>query len=119
MFTMRWFCVLTLSLTVPAICCAEELAGLGQQALLRNDPQQAVVLYTKAIQNNPAEASSYRGRAEAYQELEKFDLALADLNTCLRLQPQNAVALAVRARVWLRTGHNREAIADATASLQM
>ena len=119
MASIRWLCVLAFSWLFPAFAVAEDFARLGQQALDRNDAAQALAYFNKAIRANSADAIGYRGRGEAYQQLDKFDLSLADLNVCLRLAPQDAVALASRARLWLRTGHNREAIVDATTSLQL
>ncbi len=119
MASIRWLSILTLAWALPPFASAEDVARLGEQTPIENDARQAVELYTKAIQSHPNDPAVYRGRAEAYQRLEQFDLSLNDLNVCLRLAPKDALALASRARLWLRTGHNREAIADATASLQL
>ncbi len=119
MASIRWLSILSLIWVLPSLAAAEDLERLGEQTPIENEARQVVELYNKAIQSHPNDPAVYRGRAEAYQRLEKFDLSLNDLNVCLRLAPKDALALASRARLWLRTGHNREAIADATASLQL
>ncbi|MGH7227416.1 MAG: tetratricopeptide repeat protein, partial [Gemmataceae bacterium] len=66
MVSIRWLCVATSVFLLSARADAEDFARQGQQALERNDPNQAIACFSKAIQANPKDAASYRGRGDAY-----------------------------------------------------
>lgn len=119
MASIRWLGVATCVFLLSSFAAAEDFARQGQQALEKNDPNQAIACFSKAIQANPKDAASYRGRGDAYLQLGKFDPALADLNEARHLEPRDAAILASCARLLLKIGRNREAIAEATASLQL
>ena len=49
--------------------------------------QQAIDDYTRAIELDPTNALCYSNRGEAYQRLAQFDLAIADFELALAMEP--------------------------------
>ncbi len=66
---------------------SEELLEKGKELFLAQDYQQAINLINEAIKLSPKWSKAYNGRGAIYSELEKYDLALLDLNKSIELEP--------------------------------
>ena len=119
MVSLRFVGTVAIALLLPALALAEDFSQQGQQALKKEDYERAIACLSKAIEANPKDAASYRGRGDAYLQKDKFDQALADLNEAIRLNPKDAMALQSRSRLFLMMGRNRESVADASASIRL
>ena len=53
------------------------------------DYNQAIAVYTEIIDADPNDASAYGRRASNYRKLKKYDDALSDATTAIRLTPHN------------------------------
>jgi tetratricopeptide (TPR) repeat protein len=92
---------------------------------------RGVLNASKAIQQNPQDASNYLWRAGlymgdetiGYSEVQDHAKALADLATAIRLDPKNARAFALRAKIYgdesSAVKDYDKAIADASQSLRL
>ncbi len=79
--------------------------------LLRADPEKYLELAQEFVCNNPENADGYYYRYQAYDSLEHYQLALADLDKVLSLEP-HSVVYAARGRVLCALGRYREALDD-------
>lgn len=77
--------------------------------LLRNAPEQYLELAQEVIRANPEGRDGYFARHQAYCSLEKYDLALADLDKLLSINPQWIVYEA-KGNVLGALGRYREAL---------
>eukprot|EP01006_Ploeotia_vitrea_P056673 TRINITY_DN68116_c1_g1_i1.p1 TRINITY_DN68116_c1_g1~~TRINITY_DN68116_c1_g1_i1.p1 ORF type:complete len:659 (+),score=100.44 TRINITY_DN68116_c1_g1_i1:67-2043(+) len=59
----------------------------GNQAFKDGDYAQAVQCYTDAIAVNPQAETYYSNRSAAYHKMNKFQSALSDADTCIKLKP--------------------------------
>ncbi|CAK9224880.1 unnamed protein product [Sphagnum jensenii] len=66
---------------------AEELEKKGNAAFVDEDFEEAVNLYTKALDLDSTNASVYISRAAAHVKLENFTDAVADANKAIELNP--------------------------------
>jgi tetratricopeptide (TPR) repeat protein len=85
------------------------------QAGLYND---AINSYSALIAHRPDSASVYADRARSYVSLNKYDLALADMKECLRLNPNDLDALEYRAGLFEKAQKWAEAELDYSAYLE-
>lgn len=71
---------------------------------------------SEAIAKNPTDSASLGARASAYYQFGRTELALADTETMLRLGPDLiAPTRLLRANIFVRTGRNDRALAEADA----
>jgi len=68
----------------------------AEEALEREDFQQAVILYTKLLSGGTDQALAYTKRAAAYIGLQQYESALKDINNALLLDPENLEAYYLR-----------------------
>ena len=82
--------------------------------LIDNDQkyEEAIEYLNKAIEKHEAHAEAFELRAYAQDMLGKQDIALADYNTCLEIDPSNPYAYYGRACIYLNMGKTKEAIED-------
>jgi len=66
---------------------AAEAKDKGNKFFLAKQYSQAIEWYTKAVQADPTDAAFYSNRAAAYMGLNKFEDALADAESCIKLMP--------------------------------
>lgn len=84
----------------------------AREAMQANNFQQAVQLFTLAIQEN-TDPSLYWERAAAYVGLQKFDFALEDMNTYFEKKPDETNSEMYRQRVVLSYNLKQYAITKA------
>ena len=66
---------------------AEELKKKGNEALKKGDVDEAIKLYTEAIQLDPSNHVLYSNRCAAYMKQEKFSQALEDAEATIKVKP--------------------------------
>jgi serine/threonine protein kinase/WD40 repeat protein/tetratricopeptide (TPR) repeat protein len=83
-------------------------------------PEALVERYTARINQNPSDTEAYHLRAHALLNLNRRAEAIADLTQAIRLRPDDAHVLHLRARVYAR-GFNKleSAIADLEAAMAL
>jgi tetratricopeptide (TPR) repeat protein len=84
---------------------------LAEHQLLRTDPQEYLAMVNERLTANPDNPSLYNQRSAAWDNLGRLDLALADLETALRLNEKPILRLA-RGEILYRLGRYREALDD-------
>lgn len=84
----------------------------GMVQLRLNDPEAAHSTLTKALMINPQQVVALLRRAEALIQLDRYELAIVDLNQVLSIEPANAEALEFRGDCHRALGHHKEAIDD-------
>lgn len=65
-----------------------KLKELGNKAYINKNYEEAVELYSKAIEIDPKDPVFYSNRATSLFELEKFDDCILDCDKCIELNPQ-------------------------------
>jgi tetratricopeptide (TPR) repeat protein len=78
-------------------CYTDALNNLGTVYHRRKDNAKAVEFYSKALACNPGFTEGYFNRANAYYELNKATLSLADLESVARVKPDTIVLHQLRA----------------------
>jgi tetratricopeptide (TPR) repeat protein len=84
----------------------------GEELLAKGDPQGALTNLTLAISSNPHLGAAYIARARAYSQTGASDLALADCDKAIGLQPDKPEGYEQRANIELPLGRFRQTIAD-------
>lgn len=84
----------------------------GAALLANNQPQAAVDKLTRAIASNPRLVAAYVVRADAYSRTGATDLALADCQKAIVLEPGKPEAYEMRAKIVLPLGRFRQVISD-------
>jgi tetratricopeptide (TPR) repeat protein len=79
--------------------------------LLRSDPDRYLALVQTYVQEHPSDPVGYFRRHHAWERLGRRDLALKDLDHCLRLEPDWITFLA-RGRLLRDMGRYENAISD-------
>lgn len=79
----------------------EFLSSLDRAALLESKGEfnEALIEYTDLIKNHPKETLPYLNRAKLYHYLKKNDLALADLDKVLSLNPKDKEASELKLKI--------------------
>ncbi|WP_009963207.1 tetratricopeptide repeat protein [Verrucomicrobium spinosum] len=94
-----------------------EAALKGKEAIERGDLSVAADEFTKCIGYAPGEVRPRLERANVYFRQGKLDLALADAQAAIKLQPKNPDGYVVRGNILFRKGKLDEALADANRAL--
>jgi serine/threonine protein kinase/Flp pilus assembly protein TadD len=90
----------------------------GNALLKRGEYAKAVPYFSKAIAVKP-EYRAFFGRAGAYQNLERMELAIEDYTQAIRLNPASAMAYHDRAVCLARLKENDRALADYNRALEL
>lgn len=83
------------------------------------DIEQALALYTQAIEKSPDQAPPYVSRANAYIANKDYDKAITDYNQAIKIEPDNPDYLFQRGTLFLNTDQSDQAIADFTQVLKL
>ena len=88
----------------PAISAEEKQKG--NDFFKQGDFKSAQKHYTEAINRNPTDAKIYSNRAACYTKLMAFDLALADCESSIKMDPSFVKAYLRKAKVLQGMGQN-------------
>ena len=91
---------------------AERLKDEANQHFKRQDYQEAVNLYTRAIELSPGVAVYYSNRSLAHHRLENFGYALNDADKCLELDRTYVKGYYRRAAAHMSLGRFKQALKD-------
>ena len=90
----------------------------GEAWLQAEKPEDALRVLSRALETDKTNDAVYTNRARAFMALENINAAKADLDTALRLRPDNALALRLRAAVLLTQNDLGGARRDIEAALR-
>uniref|UniRef100_A0A182SKA5 STI1 domain-containing protein n=1 Tax=Anopheles maculatus TaxID=74869 RepID=A0A182SKA5_9DIPT len=91
---------------------ANDLRSQAAVAYSEQKYDEAVKLFTDAIQLNPKSALYYAKRGQAYMKLQKPNACIRDCNRALEINPDSATAYKFRGRANRLLGHWEEAVKD-------
>ena len=103
------FAAAVLSVSVSAGPATAQSAG---NLCYRESGDKAIAACSKAIAQNPREASYYYNRANEWSAKDDEDKAIADYNEAIRLNPQKANCYYARGKSWERKGNLQQASID-------
>lgn len=102
---------------------ANMLAQAGQAWLMQDEPSRAYAAQSAALQIVPQGSKQFvellLDRAGTLAEAGKYKEGLADLDAALKVEPNNAEALAFRASAYRALGDTDQASADAERALEI
>ncbi|GAO46691.1 hypothetical protein G7K_0915-t1 [Saitoella complicata NRRL Y-17804] len=90
---------------------AEDLKSQGNAAMSRRDYPTAISLYTEALTLTPSNPIYLSNRAAAYSQSGQQDLAAADAQTAVDIDPKYG-------KGWSRLGHAKFAAGDAKGAME-
>ncbi|MES9987365.1 MAG: FecR domain-containing protein [Candidatus Thiodiazotropha endolucinida] len=88
---------------------ADTLAQEAIKAIVQNRLEEATELAKQALQQDSQSAAAYMAQSYVNQAMFDIPAALANSKKAAELAPQNALAQARLAEVWLMTGHTKSA----------
>ena len=77
-----------------------------------DDPDDAVLNFSKAVQLDPSMTMAYYSRAKVYFEDEEYELALEDLSAAIDTDPDMPGLYMIRGQTYLLAGLPDKAIPD-------
>lgn len=99
-----------------------EISPLIEQAAIEKNAgnhENAIQLYSEAINQNPQQDYYYHLRAILYYQLEDYELALNDLNTAIRISPKIALNYYLRGNTNTAIGKNEDAALDYDQAIEL
>lgn len=97
---------------------AEAYSKRADAYVMKNEYDQAIADYTKAIALKP-DAALYNDRGNAYSAQHLYDQAIDDYTKAIALDPKKPIYYDNRADQYIKKGLYDQAIADATESLSL
>ncbi|HOJ70604.1 MAG TPA: tetratricopeptide repeat protein [Syntrophorhabdaceae bacterium] len=82
-------------------------------------PQEAIQLYTLAIEKDPEFIDAYYNRGVTHFTLREYKQALSDLNKVIEKRPDMAIAYASRGSVYDKMGDGYRALKDFKKAAQL
>ncbi len=98
---------------------AERLFQLGLDRYFQGDYAQATVQFTAALKRDPARASFYAHRGDAYRFQGAYERAIADFHVVIRLGGASPAVLISRAMAYQHSGEYERARADCDVALEI
>ncbi|MGD9684888.1 MAG: tetratricopeptide repeat protein [Candidatus Obscuribacterales bacterium] len=78
----------------------------------KKSPAKAIEILSEGIEQFPGSCLLHQNRAAQYLELENVDMALADYNKILAIDPRDSYIYLVRGQLYESLGRNQEALSD-------
>jgi tetratricopeptide (TPR) repeat protein len=98
---------------------AEDYLHLAHQAYTARQWEQAIELYSKAIDAEPDRPEFYFQRAIAFDMLDRVDEAIADYERTLQLVPDYYLAMEYLAKLYVARGEHERALDLYDAALKL
>ncbi|GMI17619.1 hypothetical protein TrLO_g4440 [Triparma laevis f. longispina] len=76
----------------PTVTTATQLKEQGNLAMAKSSYKEAIKLYTEALELDAKNSASLNNRALAYLKMKQFELAFADADAALKIDPTNVKA---------------------------
>lgn len=86
------------------------LKNAGKDAFFQMEFEKAVDLFTKAIAFKPNDTNLYGLRCAAYNKLQKYQLALRDVDKMIELRPYNHKTYLLKGNCHFFLGEYEEAV---------
>ncbi len=83
------------------------------------DIDQALALYTQAIEKSPTKAAPYASRGNAYIANKDYEKAVTDYDQAIKIEPENIDYLLQRGALFLNLNQSDKAITDFTHVLKI
>ncbi|GBU28983.1 hypothetical protein R84B8_02545 [Treponema sp. R8-4-B8] len=96
-----------------------DYADIGEKLRLKNQFDEAIIAFNKAIELNPKNAIAYGGRGEAFRGKKQYDKAINDFNKAIELNPKNAFAYRCRGEALRCKNQYDKAINDFTKAIEL
>ena len=97
----------------------EEALRAGMEQRNAGNFEEAIKIYTKAIEQNPNDSALYASRSVAKREMGDFDGALEDVNKALEINPEEGGLYAERGSIYSGKGEKELAINDFKKGLSL
>ena len=98
---------------------SEQEKQKGNEFFKKGDFGNAVKYYTEAIKRNPSDSKIYSNRAACYTKLMSFDLALADCESSIKIDPTFVKAYLRKAKVLQGMGRHSKVISVYEKALEL
>ncbi len=99
---------------------SEFLNKQGNEHLRKGEYDQAISVFSKALEIDPKHAIVYNNRGIAYSMKGEYDLAISDFSKAVEISPRYAEAYKNRGLAYDRKGkYNNEAISDFSKALEI
>ena len=86
---------------------------------VKGNNEQAIAVFTKAIEFDPNHLDAYLFRGNVYNALERYEEAIADFTKTIELDPIHGESYLQRGVAQYRLGNHEEAIADYTKTIEL
>lgn len=90
----------------------------AKQLLLKGNEEEALIIINQVLSKNAMYAPAYLLRAKYYLADNQNALSIADINTCLELQPGSKEALILRAKIHIKNEEFKKALPDLNSCIQ-
>ncbi|MGI9034796.1 MAG: TonB family protein [Pyrinomonadaceae bacterium] len=87
--------------------------------MVKGEYDSAVAAYSKVIEMNPKNASSYISRGLSYYNKKSYNLAVSDYNKGIELSPNESIAYFNRGGAYEKLGNNQKAVADYQKAVEL
>jgi tetratricopeptide (TPR) repeat protein len=91
----------------------------GDKNHSKDQYDEAIINYTKAIKIRPNNDWAYKSRGEVYVKLGKYDEALADYNQAIKINPNQDFYYATRGHINFKLGRRDEGLADYNQAIRL
>ena len=98
---------------------AEACFQRAEALRVKNQFNEAIKEYDKAIKLNPKYALAYGGRGEALRGKNQYDKAIEDYTTAIKLSPNYVLAYAGRGSAYRLKGNSKQAASDLKKALEL
>lgn len=104
--------LLTTFVLVTAFQSSDEWFGRGINAFNKGAYNEALLMFSRAVEADTTSVSARFNRATAYVRLQRYGEAINDLNWCLSRQPDRIAHRMQRAVAYAESGQTLASIAD-------
>ncbi|OPY75094.1 MAG: TPR repeat-containing protein YrrB [Syntrophorhabdus sp. PtaU1.Bin058] len=129
MITKNFYCIMVIAVLVLCIpscsdrknneTSAKEYSDSAYSFVHAGNIQEAINLYTLAIEKDPEFIDAYYNRGIMYYFLKEYEKAIGDLNKVIEKRPDHVMAYASRGSVYDKIGDQQKALSDFRKAAQL